>query len=62
MNKIITFLKEAKSELYKVNWPNQKQIIEYTIAVLIISLVVSIFLGSLDMLFSRIVETYFLNI
>ncbi len=58
----MTFLKEAKSELYKVNWPTQKQIIEYTIAVLIISLVVALFLGSLDMLFSRLVETYFLNI
>lgn len=62
MTKVITFLKEAKSELYKVNWPTQKQIIEYTIAVLIISLVVALFLGSLDMLFSRLVETYFLNI
>lgn len=61
MNKILKFLKEAKSELLKVNWPSQKQIIEYTIAVLVISLVVAIFLGSLDMLFSRIVETYFLR-
>lgn len=62
MQKIITFLKEAKVELLKVNWPSQKQIIEYTIAVLIISFVTALFLGSLDMLFSRLVETYFLNI
>lgn len=61
MNKVITFIKEAKDELHKVNWPNQKQIIEYTIAVLVISLITAIFLGSLDMLFSRIVETYFLK-
>lgn len=61
MQKVITFLQEARTELLKVNWPNQKQIIEYTIAVLIISLVMAIFLGSLDMLFSRIVETYFLR-
>lgn len=62
MNKIVTFLKEAKAELYKVNWPTQKQIIEYTVAVLIISLIAALFLGSLDMLFSKIVETYFLHI
>lgn len=61
MKKITKFLIEAKAELLKVNWPNQKQIMEYTIAVLIISLVVAIFLGSLDMLFSRLVETYFLR-
>lgn len=61
MNKVVTFLKEAKAELYKVNWPTQKQIIEYTVAVLVISLAAAIFLGSLDMLFSRIVETYFLH-
>ena len=61
MTRIITFLTEAKAELRKVNWPSQKQIIEYTVAVLVISLAVAIFLGSLDMLFSRVVETYFLN-
>lgn len=61
MNKIVSFLREAKAELLKVNWPNQKQIVQYTILVLVISLVVAIFLGSLDMLFSRIVETYFLR-
>ena len=61
MQKITSFLREAKAELLKVNWPTQKQIIEFTIAVLIISFITAVFLGSLDMLFSRIVETYFLR-
>jgi preprotein translocase subunit SecE len=59
---IAKFLKEAKVELQKVNWPGPKQVREYTIAVIIISLVTALFLGALDIVFSKIVETYFLSV
>jgi len=61
MSKLLSFLREAKSELSKVNWPNRETIIRYTIMVIAMSLAVSIFLGSLDYFFSYLVETFLLK-
>lgn len=36
--KIIKFIKEIRSELKKVIWPTRKQLVNYTISVLLISL------------------------
>jgi len=56
MNKIITFLKEAKVELMKVNWPSRQQTINYTLVVIGISLTIAIFLGSMDYIFETIIK------
>jgi preprotein translocase subunit SecE len=61
MNKITTFLKEARAELMKVNWPSKKQTINYTLAVIGISIAVAIFLGGLDYIFSYILKTYIIR-
>lgn len=61
MNTIIQFFMEAKGELMKVNWPTQKELVRYTILVVVISLAVAIFLGALDTLFSYLVERFLLT-
>jgi preprotein translocase subunit SecE len=61
MRKILTFLVEAKAELLRVNWPSQKQIVRYTLLVIAISLVMAVFLGGLDFLFSSLVERYLIR-
>jgi len=61
MSAILTFLREAKVELSRVNWPTQKDVIRYTVLVIVISLAVSAFLGALDFLFSFLVEKYLLT-
>jgi len=58
MNKIITFVKEARIELKKVNWPTKKQTINYTLLVIGVSVAVSIFLGSLDYLFGYLLKVF----
>lgn len=58
MNKIITFVQEAKEELLKVNWPSKKQTINYTLLVVAVSLAVAGFLGGLDWIFSYILKTF----
>jgi len=58
MNKIITFVKEARIELKKVNWPTRKQTINYTLLVIGVSVAVSIFLGSLDYLFGYLLKVF----
>lgn len=58
MNKIITFIKEAKIELFKVNWPSKKQTLNYTLIVIGVSLAVAAFLGSLDYVFSYLLKVF----
>lgn len=61
MNTIIQFFMEAKGELMKVNWPTKDQLVRYTVLVVVISLAVAIFLGTLDTLFSYLVERFLLT-
>ena len=48
---ITTYIKETQAELKHVNWPTRKQSLAYTIAVIVISLVVAYLLGAFDKLF-----------
>ena len=60
-NQAINFLKEAKAELLKVNWPSKKQIINYTLIVIGISIAMAMFLGVLDYFFSYLLKTFILK-
>jgi preprotein translocase subunit SecE len=48
MKKIISYFVESWTELTKVAWPNRKQVIQMTLAVLIITLLVGAILGLFD--------------
>ncbi len=56
--KIIPFLKEVKLEVKKVNWPSREETIKYTLVVIGSSLVVAAFLGGLDFIFARILQSF----
>ena len=51
-SKLITFLKEVKTEMKKVNWPTKQETLRYTLIILAISVAVAAFLGGLDYIFS----------
>ena len=55
-NKIATFLQESRTELKKVTWPTKEQTIQYTMAVVIVSLGIAAFLGAMDYLFQIIIN------
>ena len=61
MQKIIQFFVGAKAELTKVSWPNRRELFRYTVLVVVISFLVAMFLGLLDMLFSYLVENFILQ-
>jgi preprotein translocase subunit SecE len=60
MNRIISFLKEVKIELKRVNWPSRRETLNYTLLVIGISLAIAAFLGGLDVIFNAIVKNTFL--
>lgn len=49
------FLREVRGELRRVNWPNRKQIVSYTVIVLALSLVLTTFVWGVDEGIRRIV-------
>ncbi|PIV01247.1 preprotein translocase subunit SecE [Candidatus Shapirobacteria bacterium CG03_land_8_20_14_0_80_40_19] len=55
MNPVV-FFGEVKSELTKVTWPTKDQVVRLTGVVVVISLIVGIFVGVLDLSFTKIVE------
>jgi preprotein translocase subunit SecE len=60
LRKITNYLKEVKVEIKKVNMPTRQETIKYTLIVVGLSLVVAIFLGGLDFLFTFLVSKFLL--
>jgi preprotein translocase subunit SecE len=61
MNQVIQFLKDARAELSKVNWPTREQTINYTIIVIGISIAIAVFLGGWDYFFEFLLKTFILK-
>ena len=55
-NKIVSFLKEVRLEMKKVNWPSREQTTKYTLIVIGVCLAVAVYLGGLDFLFTNLIE------
>jgi len=53
---ILNFLKDSKDELKKTIWPTKDEVVSSTMAVIVFSLAVALFLGLLDVIFSAGLE------
>jgi len=51
-SKLINYIKESYAELKKVTWPTKKEITNYTLLVVCISLAVAAFIGLVDYILS----------
>jgi len=58
-HRLVRFLHEVRQELAKVTWPTRKEVITYSIVVLVTELVLGLFVFVLDMVFSRLVVDRF---
>ena len=56
-----TFFKEVYVELRKVSWMSRKEVLKYTLIVLLVTLIVAAFLGGLDYLFSSLIKKFILK-
>ncbi|MBT8762869.1 preprotein translocase subunit SecE [Desulfohalobiaceae bacterium Ax17] len=50
------FFEESKGELKKVTWPTKKETLTTSAAVLLLVLVVSLYLGLVDLALAKIIE------
>ena len=60
LDRLTTFLKEARVELKKVTWPSRPETLQYTIVVIVISGAVALFLGGMDYIFQFILNKFIL--
>ncbi len=56
INKGLQFLREVKVELKKVTWPTRKQTLGSTVVVLILVMIISLFLGVVDIGLSSVIR------
>ena len=56
IDKGLQFLREVKVELKKVVWPSRKQTIGSTVVVLILTMIISVFLGLVDIGLSSLIR------
>lgn len=56
MKTVVKYLQEVRTELSKVVWPKREEVIKLTLIVLIISVIVGLWVGSLDFVFTKLLE------
>lgn len=56
MNKIISYIQETKEEMKNVKWPTRSQTINFTIAVILVSILIAYYLGFFDYVFKTGLE------
>lgn len=52
MDKLGNYVRDTISEMKQVAWPTQTQALLYTVLVIAISLIVAVFVGAFDFLFT----------
>lgn len=56
IERIKLFLSETRTELKKVTWPTRQELKESTIVVIVSTFMVTIFVGVVDQIISRIIR------
>lgn len=57
--KLLTYLQEVKAELAKVTWPTREASLRMTVIVLVASLLVGLYIGGLDYIFTNLLGFFF---
>lgn len=55
MTSPVKFLLETRAELMQVVWPKRAEVIKLTGVVIITSIIVGLYIGGLDLLFTKVV-------
>jgi preprotein translocase subunit SecE len=51
-----SYFRETKTEMKHVTWPTRKQVISFTMIVIILSLITAAFLGFFDYIFANAIK------
>ena len=57
LRRVQEFVREVLAEFRKVTWPSRQELINSTVVVITVTVVVALFLGGVDIVLAKIVET-----
>jgi len=57
--KFVKFLKEVRTELNKVTWPTKQELIGSTIVTVVVTLIISVFIGIVDRVLTLMTKNVF---
>ncbi len=52
------YLKDVRAEMKHVSWPTKRQVVIYTVVVILISFIVAYYLGLFDVIFARLLDMF----
>ena len=56
VTRIREFVQEVIAEFHKVTWPSRAELINSTVVVIVVTVVLALFLGAVDIVLARVVE------
>lgn len=57
----IQYLKDTKGELSHITWPTRRQAVSFTVLVVVLSILTSVYLGAFDTLFTTVIKKFFVR-
>jgi preprotein translocase SecE subunit len=58
INRIKQYLRGVRAEFGKINWPSQAEVFSLTILILVMIILLTIYTGALDALFTRLLQYF----
>ncbi|MFP3952711.1 MAG: preprotein translocase subunit SecE [Candidatus Acetothermia bacterium] len=58
INRFNKFLRNVRSEIRKVSWPTQSEVITMTILIIIMVILLSGYIGGVDIVYQRIIKQF----
>ena len=55
-NRLVEYFRETRAELRKVVWPSREEAVNLTLVVLLVTLVMTVILASMDFIFGRVLN------
>ena len=59
IQKPVNFLKEVRAELGKVAWSTRQELIDSTIVVIVVTAIMTLFIGIIDLFLSKLLTVMF---
>ena len=56
VRRINEFIREVYAEFRKVTWPSRSELVNSTVVVIVVTVVLALFLGGVDIVLARVVE------
>jgi preprotein translocase subunit SecE len=59
--RLFDYIRDTNGEMKHVTWPTRNQVIGYTVIILLISVVLALYLGFFDYLFTQVIDRFFIT-